>query len=202
VILLDEIEKAHPDTFNILLQVLEDGRLTDNKGRVANFKNTIIIMTSNIGSGIIHENFDNLDESKIDQVIESTRNQVFELLKRSVRPEFLNRIDELVMFKPLTRDHMEGILRIQMDLLGDRLSRQNISLELTDRCVKFLVHEGFDMQYGARPLKRLIQKKIMDGLSIAMLDGSVGPGMHLKVDEVDGEIRFQGEKREHLEAAE
>jgi ATP-dependent Clp protease ATP-binding subunit ClpB len=200
VILLDEIEKAHPDTFNILLQVLEDGRLTDNKGRVANFKNTIIIMTSNIGSGIIQENFENLDESKTDQVIETTRYQVFEQLRRSVRPEFLNRIDELVMFKPLTRDHMEGILHIQMDQLGERLNRQNITIELTERCIKFMINEGFDIQYGARPLKRLIQKKILDGLSIAMLDGSVGPGMHVKVDEADGDVRFSGEKREHLES--
>jgi ATP-dependent Clp protease ATP-binding subunit ClpB len=200
VILLDEIEKAHPDTFNILLQVLEDGRLTDNKGRVANFKNTIIIMTSNIGSAIIHENFDNLDETKIDQVIESTRKQVFELLRRSFRPEFLNRIDELVMFKPLTRDHMEGILRIQMDQLSERLTRQNITIELTDSCIKYMVNEGFDMQYGARPLKRLIQKKILDGLSIAMLDGTVQPGMNVKVDVVDGDIQFHGEVREFLEA--
>ena len=196
VILLDEIEKAHPDTFNILLQVLEDGRLTDNKGRVANFKNTIIIMTSNIGSEIIRENFETLDDSNMDRVVESTQNQVFELLRRSVRPEFLNRIDELVMFKPLTKDHMEGILRIQMDHLRARLSKQNISIELTDRCIKFLINEGFDMQFGARPLKRVIQKKILDGLSIAMLEGSVIPGMHLKVDEEDGIIQFHADKPE------
>ena len=196
VILLDEIEKAHPDTFNILLQVLEDGRLTDNKGRVANFKNTIIIMTSNIGSEIIRENFETLDDSNMDRVIESTKNQVFELLRRSVRPEFLNRIDELVMFKPLTKDHMEGILRIQMDHLRTRLSKQNISIELTDRCSKFLINEGFDMQFGARPLKRLVQKKILDGLSLAMLEESVMPGMHLKVDEEDGIIQFHADKPE------
>ncbi len=191
VILLDEIEKAHPDTFNILLQVLEDGRLTDNKGRMANFKNTIIIMTSNIGSDIIRENFEEMNESNMDRVIESTKIQVFELLKRSMRPEFLNRIDELVMFKPLTRNNMEGILRIQIGNLQAQLSKQDISLELSDACITYLINEGYDMQFGARPLKRLIQKKVLDGLSIALLDGSVLPGMHVKVDVEDGKIVFQ-----------
>jgi len=202
VILLDEIEKAHPDTFNILLQVLEDGRLTDNKGRVANFKNTIIIMTSNIGSDIIRESFESILDSNMDTVIEATRKQVFELLKRSVRPEFLNRIDELVMFKPLTKDNMEGILRIQMEHLRKQLSRQNISIELSDRCGKFLIDEGFDLQYGARPLKRLIQKKILDGLSIALLEGSVGPGSHVKINVEDGIIQFLTEKRDNIEEIE
>jgi ATP-dependent Clp protease ATP-binding subunit ClpB len=200
VILLDEIEKAHPDTFNILLQVLEDGRLTDNKGRTANFKNTIIIMTSNLGSDIIRENFDNPDESRLDKVIESTKKQVFELLKRSVRPEFLNRIDELVMFKPLTRDHMEGILVIQIEHLNKQLSRQNISIELSPSCIKYLINEGFDLQYGARPLKRLLQKKILDGLSMALLEGTVRPGMHVKVDAKDGSIQFQTEEIEEAES--
>jgi len=199
VILLDEIEKAHPDTFNILLQVLEDGRLTDNKGRVANFKNTIIIMTSNIGSDIIRENFDTMDENNMEQVIESTKNQVFELLKRSVRPEFLNRIDELVMFKPLTKENMKGILHIQMDILSKQLSKQGIFIELTDRCIKYLIDEGSDMQFGARPLKRLIQKKILDGLSIALLEGSVKPGMQLIVDEKDGKVQFRAVKHKLLE---
>ena len=194
VILLDEIEKAHPDTFNILLQVLEDGRLTDNKGRLANFKNTIIIMTSNMGSDIIRENFENLDEANIEEVIENTKNQVFELLKRSMRPEFLNRIDELVMFKPLTRDNLEGILRIQVQNLSDQLSRQNISIELSKQSIDLLIREGFDMQYGARPLKRVIQKKILDALSIAILEGTVSPGMKLKVDVEDGKITFHAEK--------
>ncbi len=193
VILLDEIEKAHPDTFNILLQVLEDGRLTDNKGRVANFKNTIIIMTSNIGSDLIRENFEKMNASNMDELIESTKIQVFDLLKRSVRPEFLNRIDELVMFKPLTKDNMEGIIRIQIENLKAQLFKQNISIELTDGCIEFLINEGYDMQFGARPLKRLIQKKVLDGLSIALLDGSVQPGMHVKVDAEEGEIVFQSE---------
>jgi ATP-dependent Clp protease ATP-binding subunit ClpB len=190
VILLDEIEKAHPDTFNILLQVLEDGRLTDNKGRLANFKNTIIIMTSNMGSEIIRENFGNLDETNIEGVIESTKNQVFELLKRSMRPEFLNRIDELVMFKPLTRDNLEGILRIQIQNLDTQLSRQNISIELSEQSIDLLIREGFDMQYGARPLKRVLQKKILDALSISILEGKVTAGMKLMVDVEDGKIAF------------
>jgi ATP-dependent Clp protease ATP-binding subunit ClpB len=202
VILLDEIEKAHPDTFNILLQVLEDGRLTDNKGRLADFKNTIIIMTSNIGSEIIRENFGTLEASNMDQIVEKTKNQVFDLLRRSVRPEFLNRIDELVMFNPLTKENMEGILHIQINRLSEQLARQDISIELSDRCIKFLIDEGFDMQYGARPLKRLIQKKILDGLSIAILEGSVVPGMHLKVDEKDGNIQFHSETPEVLKEAE
>jgi len=202
VILLDEIEKAHHDTFNILLQVLEDGRLTDNKGRVANFKNTIIIMTSNIGSEIIRENFESVDDSNMERIVEATKKQVFELLKRSVRPEFLNRIDEMIMFNPLTREHMEGILRIQINRLSEQLSRQNISIELTERCVKMLIDEGFDMQFGARPLKRLIQKRILDRLSIALLEGSISPGMHLKIDAEDGKIQFQSEQPEVLEKEE
>lgn len=196
VILLDEIEKAHPDTFNILLQVLEDGRLTDNKGRVANFKNTIIIMTSNIGSDLIRDNFEKLNDSNLEEVISNTRDQVFELLKRSVRPEFLNRIDELVMFKPLTKDNMEGIIRIQIEHLKTSLSRQNISIELTDNCIKYLIYEGYDMQFGARPLKRLIQKKVLDGLSIKLLDGSVEPGAEVIVDVADGKIVFLSEALE------
>jgi len=190
VILLDEIEKAHPDTFNILLQVLEDGRLTDNKGRVANFKNTIIIMTSNLGSEILQQNFANVEDSAIDQVFEKSRTQVFELLKRNLRPEFLNRIDELVMFRPLTMEDMEGILRIQLNLLQKKLQKQQITFEVTDRCISFLKQEGFDLQFGARPLKRLIQKKILDRLSIAMLEGKVQPDSHTLIDVENGQIVF------------
>jgi ATP-dependent Clp protease ATP-binding subunit ClpB len=135
----------------------------------------------------------------MEQVIESTKNQVFELLKRSVRPEFLNRIDELVMFKPLTKENMKGILTIQMDILSKQLSKQGISIELTDQCIKYLIDEGSDMQFGARPLKRLIQKKILDGLSIALLEGSVKPGMQLIVDEKDGKIQFRAEEQKLLE---
>ncbi len=190
VILLDEIEKAHPDTFNILLQVLEDGRLTDNKGRLANFKNTIIIMTSNMGSEILQENLSNVEGSDLDRVYEKSRTQVFELLKRNLRPEFLNRIDELVMFRPLTMKDMEGILKIQLGLLQKKLQKQQITFEVTDACISFLQREGFDLQFGARPLKRLIQKKILDRLSIAMLEGKVEPGSHTIIDVEDGQIVF------------
>jgi ATP-dependent Clp protease ATP-binding subunit ClpB len=137
-----------------------------------------------------------MNESNMELVIESTKNQVFELLKRSMRPEFLNRIDELVMFKPLNMDNMEGIIRIQIQNLSDQLSRQGISIELSDQSIAFLIQEGFDMQYGARPLKRVVQKKILDELSIAILDGKVLPGMHLKVDVEDSNITFLAENPE------
>ena len=191
VILLDEIEKAHPDTFNILLQVLEDGRLTDNKGRVANFKNTIIIMTSNLGSDIIHENFTGVKENELEKIFEKSRNQVFELLKKNMRPEFLNRIDELVMFRPLTTEHLEAIIRIQMKHLEEVLEKQEITFEVTPELVNFLKQEGYDLQFGARPLKRLIQKKVLDGLSMAMLNGTVKPGMHIRIHAEDGKVVFQ-----------
>jgi ATP-dependent Clp protease ATP-binding subunit ClpB len=190
VILLDEIEKAHPDTFNILLQVLEDGRLTDNKGRVANFKNTIIIMTSNMGSDIIHDNFASVKESELEQVIEKTKEQVFQLLKRNMRPEFLNRIDELVMFRPLTADHLEGIIHIQLHQLEKVLQKQDITFETSEELVHFLQREGYDLQYGARPLKRLIQRKVLDALSIAILEGKVEPGMHILMDVKDHQVVF------------
>jgi ATP-dependent Clp protease ATP-binding subunit ClpB len=195
VVLLDEIEKAHPDTFNVLLQVLEDGRLTDNKGRLANFKNTIIIMTSNLGSDILQENFATVGDSDLEQVFEKSRTQVFELLKRSLRPEFLNRIDELVMFRPLTMDDMEGILHIQLNLLQKKLNTQQIALEVTDNCIAYLIQEGFDLQFGARPLKRLIQKKILDQLSIAMLEGKVQPESHTIIDVKEGQLVFSSTKK-------
>lgn len=196
VILLDEIEKAHPDTFNILLQVLEDGRLTDNKGRIANFKNTIIIMTSNMGSELIHDNFSEVKEDDLEKIYEMSRLQVFDLLKKNMRPEFLNRIDEVVMFRPLTKEDLEDIIRIQLGLLDKVLKKQDISIEVTDRCMHYLMREGFDLQYGARPLKRLIQKKILDNLSLAMLEGTVTPGMHTVID-VDGQkVVFTPQKSE------
>ncbi len=190
VILLDEIEKAHPDTFNILLQVLEDGRLTDNKGRVANFKNTIIIMTSNMGSDIIHDHFASVREEDLEKVIEQTRDQVFQLLKRNMRPEFLNRIDEMVMFRPLTAEHLEGIIQIQLRHLEKVLRKQNISFEVTEALIQFLKQEGYDLQYGARPLKRLIQKRVLDALSVAMLEGKVVQGSHIRMDVTDRHVVF------------
>ena len=191
VILLDEIEKAHPDTFTILLQVLEDGRLTDNKGRVANFKNTIIIMTSNMGSDLIRENFENINERNAEEIIEKTKSQVFNLLKSTIRPEFLNRIDETIMFRPLSQKDLDGIIRIQLKNLLTVLGKQDISFYVTDDCLNYLRKEGFDPQFGARPLKRLIQRKILDELSIAMLEDRVKPNSHIVIDVKDKKVVFR-----------
>ncbi len=173
VILLDEIEKAHPDVFNILLQVLDDGRLTDNKGRVANFKNTIIIMTTNIGSGLIQENFEKLDMLNPDPVIEETKHQVFELLKRAVRPEFLNRVDETIMFRPLSESDLQKIVGIQFKIIQKRLSETGIKIEADDKVLAHLGKIGFDPQFGARPLKRVLQREILNELSKEILQGTI-----------------------------
>ncbi|QJW89482.1 ATP-dependent chaperone ClpB [Spirosoma taeanense] len=187
VILLDEIEKAHPDVFNILLQVLDDGRLTDNKGRVANFKNTIIIMTSNIGSHIIRERFADINDRNADQIIEDTKEEVFELLKQTVRPEFLNRIDELVMFQPLTKREVRKIMDIQFRQIQHRLAEQGITLEADTEVLDFIAREGFDPQFGARPLKRVMQRRILNALSKEILAGRIQKnaivGMMLNEDE-------------------
>jgi ATP-dependent Clp protease ATP-binding subunit ClpB len=190
VALLDEIEKAHPDTFNILLQVLEDGRLTDNKGRVANFKNTIIIMTSNLGSELINEAFAKSGESIDENLFAATRNRLFDLLRKTIRPEFLNRIDELIMFRPLGKDSIEGIIRIQLGHLAKTLEKQDIRFEISKSGMNYLISRGFDLQYGARPLKRLIQKKILDKLSIELLKGTVAPGMDIIIDIEGDEVIF------------
>ncbi len=174
VILLDEIEKAHPDVFNILLQVLDDGRLTDNKGRVANFKNTIIIMTSNIGSHIIRERFAEIGkDNRADAIIEQTKEEVFELLRQTVRPEFLNRIDELVMFRPLTKREVRKIMDIQFRQIQHRLGEQGITLEADSEVLDFIAREGFDPQFGARPLKRVMQRRILNALSKEILSGRI-----------------------------
>ena len=173
VILLDEIEKAHPDVWNILLQVLDDGRLTDNKGRVANFKNTIIIMTSNIGSHIIMEKARQDEGWNHEQVVEETKTAVMDLLKQSVRPEFLNRIDEIVLFEPLSRENLGKIVRIQFKQIQQRLTEQGISLEATDEVLQQIGEEGFDPQFGARPLKRVLQRRILNQLSKDILSGRV-----------------------------
>ena len=173
VILLDEIEKAHPDVFNILLQVLDDGRLTDNKGRVANFKNTIIIMTSNIGSQIIRERFETIDSGNREQVIEQTKEEVFELLKQTVRPEFLNRIDELVMFQPLTKREIRKIMDIQFRQIQHRLAEQGMVLEADPEVLDFIAREGYDPVFGARPLKRVMQRRILNALSKEILSGRI-----------------------------
>ncbi len=187
VILLDEIEKAHPDVYNILLQVLDDGRLTDNKGRVVNFKNTIIIMTSNLGSHIIQENFADLkDDSDIDEVVDATKEQVMTLLKETLRPEFLNRIDDIVMFHPLLRREIKGIIKIQLEQLKNQLAVQNIDLRFSDYALDYLVDRGFDPQYGARPLKRVIQKDIINLLSKKIIAGDIDKAKPVTVDVFDG----------------
>jgi ATP-dependent Clp protease ATP-binding subunit ClpB len=173
VILLDEIEKAHPDVFNILLQVLDDGRLTDNKGRTVDFKNTIIIMTSNIGSHIIQEKLGAQNGSSDEQKFEQTRREVFELLRRTIRPEFLNRVDEIIMFRPLSENQIKDIARLQLDQVTKMLAGNGIKLEVTDNALNWIAAAGFDPQYGARPVKRVIQRSVLNELSKMILAGSV-----------------------------
>jgi len=186
VVLFDEIEKAHPDVFNVLLQVLDDGRLTDNKGRLVNFKNTIIIMTSNLGSGLIRENFEKMNVGNHDEIMEKTRIQVFDLLKQTIRPEFLNRIDELIMFAPLNESQIEQIVRLQIDLVRKTLKENGIELQLTEAAIQFIANEGFDPQFGARPVKRAIQKYVLNDLSKQLIAGIVRNNETIKVD-YDGE---------------
>ncbi|WP_345953374.1 ATP-dependent chaperone ClpB [Mucilaginibacter sp. PAMB04168] len=193
VILLDEIEKAHPDVFNILLQVLDDGRLTDNKGRVVNFKNTIIIMTSNIGSHIIQENFQNYEDGDKEEVMAKTKNQLFELLQKTIRPEFLNRIDEIIMFTPLGRDEIGAIVKLQFRGLQHTLNEMGIHMEATDEALDWLAQLGYDPQYGARPLKRVIQKKILNELSKQILAGKVDKDSKIKLDMFDHQFVFLNE---------
>ena len=182
VVLLDEIEKAHPDVFNILLQVLDDGRLTDNKGRTANFKNTIVIMTSNVGSDIIQQRFSEMTSVNQDQLEAKTKLEVFELLKKSVRPEFLNRIDEIMMFKPLSRQDIRGIVDIQFASLRAMLEKQGIDIEATDEALDWLSEIGYDPQFGARPLKRAIQREILNTLSVKILDATIIKDSKIKMD--------------------
>ncbi len=191
VVLLDEIEKAHPDVFNILLQVLDEGRLTDNKGRTANFKNTIVIMTSNIGSDIIQESLQNLDDKNSDELLSKTNSMVFDLLKRTVRPEFLNRIDEMIMFKPLSKTDIYEIVKLQFRYLENLLAKQEIKIEATIKTIDYLSNVGFDPQFGARPIKRLIQKEILNLLSKAILEGNVVPKSRIIMDVIDNKIIFK-----------
>jgi len=192
--LLDEIEKAHPDVFNVLLQVLDDGRLTDNKGRVVNFKNTIIIMTSNMGSHIIQENFAELKDKDIDEVVDATKEQVLDLLKQVLRPEFLNRIDDVIMFHPLMRKEIKGIIRIQLQNLQKQLMQQGIDLQFTDYALDYLVQHGFDPQYGARPLKRVIQKDLINMLSKKIIAGEIDKTKTVLIDVFDGVVVIRNEK--------
>ncbi|CAN5868093.1 ATP-dependent chaperone ClpB [soil metagenome] len=193
VVLLDEIEKAHPDVFNILLQVLDDGRLTDNKGRVVNFKNTIIIMTSNMGSQIIQDNFENVTEKNKEDVVERTKVEVINLLRQTIRPEFLNRIDEVIMFQPLMKKEIKGIIRIQLDGLRNLLASTGIDLQFSDYALDYLAENGYDPQFGARPLKRLIQKEIVNQLSKRILAGDIDKTKPVLVDVFDGTVVFRNE---------
>ena len=194
VILLDEIEKAHPDVFNILLQVLDDGRLTDNKGRIANFKNTIIIMTSNLGSEIIQANFEGVNEQNVEEVTARTAVEVMAQLRRTIRPEFLNRIDETILYKPLMRNEIKGIVRIQLEELRKLLGKNNIGLDYTDHLVNWLAEVGFDPQFGARPLKRVIQKELVNGLSKKILANTIAPGQRILIDVINGQLFFEPKK--------
>jgi ATP-dependent Clp protease ATP-binding subunit ClpB len=191
VVLLDEIEKAHPDVFNILLQVLDDGRLTDNKGRVANFKNTIIIMTSNTGADIIQKNFKDLNEFNHEEVVDRTRDEVMERLKQHMRPEFLNRIDEIVMFQPLKRKEIRRIVDIQFKQIQQRLADAGIQLEATSEVLDFLGEAGFDPQFGARPLKRVLQRVILNELSKDILSGRVTKDAVVEAVLEDGAVKFE-----------
>ncbi len=185
VILLDEIEKAHPDVFNILLQVLDEGRLTDNKGRTVDFKNTIIIMTSNIGSQIIQENFSSAGLKNGDEAFEKSRSMVFELLKQTIRPEFLNRIDEIIMFTPLSKKEIRQIVLLQFEKVKGMLAKSDINIEITDNAIDWIVEQGFDPIYGARPLKRLMQKYILNELSKQILAGKVDKDKTITIDYFD-----------------
>ena len=182
VVLFDEIEKAHPDVFNILLQVLDDGRLTDNKGRVVNFKNTIIIMTSNLGSSYIQEQFDKITEENREHIIEETKEHIMEMLKKSIRPEFLNRIDETIMFTPLDELEIEKIVRLQIEGIKAMLAENEIRLEASDAAIKFISKAGFDPDFGARPIKRAIQRYLLNDLSKQLLAGAVDKERAIKVD--------------------
>jgi ATP-dependent Clp protease ATP-binding subunit ClpB len=191
VVLLDEIEKAHPDTFNILLQVLDEGRLTDNKGRVADFKNTIIIMTSNMGSHIIQEKFDSLKDS--DTAMEAAKVEVLGLLKQSVRPEFLNRIDDIIMFTPLSKSDIKQIVELQLKGLSRMLQKQNITMDATNEAIAYLAEKGFDPQYGARPVKRVIQREVLNELSKEILAGKVTTDSIILLDSFDDKLVFRNQ---------
>ena len=191
VVLFDEIEKAHPDVFNVLLQVLDDGRLTDNKGRVVNFKNTIIVMTSNLGSHLIQSNFDQMTRSNREEVIEKTKGEVLELLRKSIRPEFLNRIDEIIMFTPLSEEEIAQVVRIQLNNITRLLESNGVQIRFDDDVVRFLAAEGFDPQFGARPVKRAINRYLLNELSKAILGGLVDKNHVIEVKTADsGGLEF------------
>ncbi|MDR2475633.1 MAG: ATP-dependent chaperone ClpB [Bacteroidales bacterium] len=191
VVLFDEIEKAHPDVFNVLLQVLDDGRLTDNKGRVANFKNTIIIMTSNLGSLLIRENFEQLNDSNREQIIERTRQEAMNLLKQTIRPEFLNRIDEIIMFSPLSRDEIKQVVTIQLNNIKRILKGSDIQLDFTDAALNYIAQEGYDPEFGARPVKRIIQRCVLNELSKSILSEKIDRSKPIVVDCLGEKLVFK-----------
>jgi ATP-dependent Clp protease ATP-binding subunit ClpB len=193
VVLLDEIEKAHPDVWNILLQVLDDGRLTDNKGRVVNFKNTIIIMTSNIGSHLIQDAFEKINEKNVEEITDKAKTDVMNLLRQTIRPEFLNRVDEIIMFSPLMKKQIMGIVKIQLEGLKKLVASNGITLKYSQYLLEFLAEQGYDPQFGARPLKRLIQKQIINGLSKKILAGDIDKTKIVLVDVFDGVVVFRNE---------
>ncbi|MFO8235243.1 MAG: ATP-dependent chaperone ClpB [Bacteroidales bacterium] len=193
VILLDEIEKAHNDVFNILLQVLDDGRLTDNKGRTADFKNTIIIMTSNIGSHLIQQKIDEINDENRTQILESLKDDVVQMLKQAIRPEFINRLDEIVMFAPLTQEQIKDIVRLQFNIFASMLKKQQIDIEVTDKAVEWIAQRGYDPHYGARPVKRVIQKFVINELSKEILAGRINKDVPVIVDYNGNNIVFQNE---------
>jgi ATP-dependent Clp protease ATP-binding subunit ClpB len=193
VVLLDEIEKAHPDVWNVLLQVLDDGRLTDNKGRVVNFKNTIIIMTSNIGSHLIQDAFDSITDDTVEEATDRARVEVMNLLRQTIRPEFLNRVDEIIMFRPLLRSQILNIVKIQLDDLAKMTAQNHVELTFSDYLIELLAEQGYDPQFGARPLKRLIQKQIVNALSKKLLSGEIDHTKQVLVDAFDGVVVFRNE---------
>ena len=195
VVLFDEIEKAHPDVFNILLQVLDDGRLTDGKGRTVNFKNTILIMTSNAGSEIIQQYMSRLhsdqSENEKDELLAECKNNVLDVLKRSVRPEFLNRIDEVIMFEPLNKEDILGILQLQINQIASLLREKGIELEFTPAAMEYLSSKGYDIAYGARPIKRLLQKELINELATKIIGGEIAKDGHIEIDCAEGKLIFK-----------
>ena len=192
--MLDEIEKAHPDVFNLLLQVLDDGRLTDNKGRTVNFKNVIIIMTSNMGSDIIRERMEQYNNKLSEAQNEQLQQDVMSLLRKSFRPEFLNRVDEIVLFKPLTEEQIKEIVKMQVKGVSKLVEKNGITLSVTDKAISWLAEQGYDPQLGARPVKRLIQKEIVNNLSKELIAGHLPMDSHVVVDYKEGKIVFENEK--------
>ena len=191
VVLFDEIEKAHPDVFNILLQVLDDGRLTDNKGRVVNFKNTIIIMTSNLGSQYIQSEFEKMTDENRDEVIENTKHTVMDMLKKTIRPEFLNRIDETIMFLPLTKKEIADVVSLQIGAVQKMLAEQDVTLNVTPEAINFLADVGFDPEFGARPVKRAIQRYVLNDLSKKLLSGEVNREKPIVIDSYGEGLMFR-----------